>query len=172
MFLIKYIQSLLSTLNADVSPNEIAAGVAMGAVMGLVPKSNLIALSLWALIMIFRINFSMATASVVIFTGVSQISDRWTEPFGYWLLTGVPALKPLWTWLYNLPIVPFTNFNHSVVLGNAATGVILFIPIFLAAKIGVIKYRTQWKDKILQWRIMQALKASKIVTTLFRWIPL
>jgi len=169
MFWLKYIQSLFKTLNQDVSPNEIAAGVMLGAMMGLLPKFNLLSLFIWVCILMFRVNFGMATASIVIFAIVGSITDPLAERMGFYLLTGVPALQGLWVTLYNTPIIPFSSFNNTLVMGNLALGLIIAIPVFFGARRFVVDYRTHLKAKIMQWRVMQALQASKIYDLYNRW---
>src|ERR1051326_2904511 len=97
LFWLKYLKGLLQTLNEDVSPNEIAAGVVLGAMIGLIPKANLLALALWIIIWIFRVNVGMAGAAIVIFAILGHFVDPLAEKLGFWLLTDIPSLKGLWT---------------------------------------------------------------------------
>lgn len=169
MFWLKYIHGLLKTLNADTSPNEMAAGVAFGAMIGLLPKVNLLALALWLIVFFFRVNFGMATASIVIFAIGGSLTDPWTESLGYTLLTGMPTLRPLWVTLYNTPIVPFSAFNNTLVMGNFVVGTLLWVPIFLLARHGVVTYRLRWRERLMQTRLMQAFKASSVFDVWNRW---
>ena len=169
MFWLKYFQSLFKTLNADISPNEIAAGVMLGAMIGLIPKFNLLALFLWVVVLMFRVNFGMATASIFLFAILGTITDPIAERMGFWLLTDVPALHGLWVALYNTPIIPFTSFNNTLVIGNLALGLLIAIPVFLGARKFVVAYRSHLKARIMKWRIMQILMASKIYDLYSRW---
>src|SRR4051812_795596 len=118
MFWLKYLHSLLSTLNEDVSPNEIAAGICLGAAAGLIPKGNLILVAIAVAIWIFKVNKGMAGAALVIFAIFGHLTDPLTEKLGFLFLSKFTFLKGLWTLLYNLPIVPFTAFNNTLVMGN------------------------------------------------------
>src|SRR5438105_3408558 len=118
MFWIKYVRSLLQALNENTSPDEIAAGFVLGSLIGLIPKTNLIALALWCLVLLLQVNISMAMAAIVIFAIGGHFIDPVSEKIGFNLLARAYALKGLWTALYNMPIVPFTNFNNTLVLGN------------------------------------------------------
>ena len=71
--------------------------------------------------------------------------------------------------LYNTSIVPFTSFNNTLVIGNLLWGLLLAIPIFLGFRKFVIAYRSHLKERIMKWRIMQALQASKIYDLYSRW---
>jgi uncharacterized protein (TIGR03546 family) len=169
MFWLKYLQGLFRTLNENTSPNEIATGVALGAILGLIPKTNLLALGLWIVVLIFQVNISMATASVLLFAILGHITDPLIEKLGYWLLTGIPALKGTWAFLYNTPIIPFTSFNNTLVTGNLFFGILLFLPAFFGMRWFVVAYRVKYKERIMKWRIMQALQASKIYDLYSRW---
>ena len=46
------------------------------------------------------------------------------------LLTA-PSLRPLWTTCYNMPLVPYTNFNNTVVLESLVGWLVLVVPIYL-----------------------------------------
>src|SRR5438552_4247821 len=97
MFWLKYIQGLIKTLNENTSPREIAGGVVLGSILGLLPKTNLLGLFIWVLIMMLQVNIGMATAAIILFAIVGHLTDPFTEKLGYWVLTGFPGLEGLWT---------------------------------------------------------------------------
>jgi uncharacterized protein (TIGR03546 family) len=81
------------------------------------------------------------------------------------LLAKIPALKPLWTSLYNMPVVPYTRFNNTIVLGSFAIGFLLLVPNYLLGKKLLVSYRTNWRPHVQRFKIVQMFKASGI----FRW---
>jgi uncharacterized protein (TIGR03546 family) len=85
-------------------------------------------------------------------------------------LLGSDALRPLWTALTNVPLVPFTNFNNTVVLGSLAFWLVAFVPLLLLAKWAVAKYRSTVLERLRKWRLFQAVQASKLyqIVALFR----
>jgi uncharacterized protein (TIGR03546 family) len=170
MFWLKYVQGLFKTLNENTSPNEIAAGVAIGAIIGLIPKGNLLALALWIVVLLFQVNISMATASIVIFAILGHLTDGLTERLGFLLLTGVPFLKGLWTALYNLPVVPFSSFNNTLVMGNFVFGLLLVTPVFFGMRRFVVTYRTRYRERVMRWKVMQAFQASGVYDFYQRWM--
>lgn len=169
MFWFKYVQGLLRTLNADVSPNEIAAGVVMGAAIGLMPKTNLLVLVLWCLVLIFRVNFGMATASIIIFALLGHLTDPLAERMGFWALTDVSALHNVWVFLYNRPFIPFTAFNNTLVLGNLILALLIAPFLFLAARHGVVVYRERYRAIVLDWKIMKVFNAGSYLDFWNRW---
>ncbi len=42
----------------------------------------------------------------------------------------------MWTAWYNTPLLPYTNFNNTIVLGSVVAWVVLAVPIYFAAKWG------------------------------------
>jgi uncharacterized protein (TIGR03546 family) len=169
MFWLKYIQGLIKTLNENTSPREIAAGVVLGSILGLLPKTNLLGLFIWVLILMLQVNIGMATAAIILFAIVGHLTDPFTEKLGYWALTGVPGLEGLWTAMYNTPIIPFTNFNNTLVMGNLLFGLLLAIPLYFATRRGVVVYRERYRDRILRWKLIQAVTATKWFELYQRW---
>ena len=54
----------------------------------------------------------------------------------------------LWTDWYNTPLLPYTNFNNSVVLGSVVGWLALAVPIFFAARFGVARYRATIGERV------------------------
>ncbi len=159
---LNYIFKLVKILNQDASPAQIAGGVALGAIVGLIPKLNLLAFVICLGILFVRVNLSMAFLAAALFAIIGSLTDPVVERFGYYLLTDIPSLTRFYTALYNMPLVPWTNFNNSLVLGNFVVGVLAFIPLFILTRIGVIQYRRHLLEKVRRWKVMQIIKASKI----------
>jgi len=161
MFLIaiKFLANIFSILNSEESPRQIAAGFAVGAWIGLIPVGFLPSAMLF---LCFLINVNLATLALaaaifkIIAFGVDPLAHR----LGYLLLARTDALRPLWTRLYNLPIVPYTRFNNTIVMGSLVIGFVLLIPIYLAAGAGLKAYRATYRDRIKDSHFMKALKAS------------
>jgi len=85
-------------------------------------------------------------------------------------LLAAPSLRPLWTSWFNTPLVPYTNFNNTVVLGSLVCWLLLGIPLFLVSRWGVARYRATVAERVKRWRLYQLITASKLysVYRLFR----
>src|SRR3989344_1839946 len=118
---LKFIQGLLKAFHGDISPNQLAAGFAIGAIIGLVPKLGLMGFLLWCAVLFFRVHFGMATAAALLFALISVITDPMAEKLGFSILTS-SGLQGIWTALYSMPIVPFTSFHNTLVMGNLLLG--------------------------------------------------
>lgn len=161
-------KSLFEILQGEDDPSHIAAGFAFGAALGLIPKENLFAVLFFLLFFLFRVDKGAALISAALFTPLGYGLDSLAHRIGYGLLLS-PSLKPLWIRLYNLPLVPWTKFNNTIVLGNLVLGVLLYVPLYLCFKRLVLRYRANWKAKVdaLPW--VKALKATNLVTRYMTW---
>ncbi|MBN1824133.1 MAG: TIGR03546 family protein [Endomicrobiales bacterium] len=158
MFWIKIVKKIIMILQSEISPSQIAAGAAFGALIGLAPAGSLHSVLL--IILVFMLNVNIASAFV--FTGIFALLGLLTDPFadkvGYFLLVDIKALVPVWANLYNMPLVPFTRFYNTVVMGNLVFGIVLFAPVFMLVKRFIVFYRANLRDKVAQWKIMKFFK--------------
>ncbi len=158
--LLKLLQSLFKTLHSEGTPAQVATGVALGAAWGLTPLLNLHNLGIAAAVMVFNVSVGGAMLGWLLFTPVGFLLDPLFDLVGRRLLLA-SGLEDLWTRLYNVPVLPWTNFNNSVVLGSVVLWVAGLVPIWLLARWGVRRYRETWGARLEGTPLMQALKASK-----------
>jgi len=167
--LVKLLQSLIKTLHSEGTPGQVAAGIALGSALGLTPLMNVHNLIIFALIVLLNVSFGGGMLGWALFVPVAFILDPAFHAIGRRLLAD-PGLRPLWTDWYNTPLVPYTNFNNTVVLGSVVGWLVLAIPIFFAARYGIARYRATVGERVRQSRFYQAVTASKVynVYRLFR----
>jgi uncharacterized protein (TIGR03546 family) len=167
--LIKLIQSIIKTLHSDGTPGQVAAGIALGSALGLTPFLNVHNLLIFACIVLLNVSFGGAMLGWMVFVPVGFLLDPVFDAIGRRLLTD-PGLTSFWTGWYNTLLVPYTNFNNTVVLGSVVGWLALAIPIFVLARIGVTRYRATIGERVRRSRFYQAVTASKVynVYKLFR----
>jgi uncharacterized protein (TIGR03546 family) len=158
--LLKLLQSLFKTLHSEGTPGQVAAGMMLGAGIGLTPLLSLHNLVLFAAIVLLNVSFGGGMLGLALFTPVGFVLDPLFDRVGLALLRA-PGLQALWTDWYNIPVVPYTNFNNSVTLGSFVVWLALTIPIFLLAKVGIARYRATWGERVMNSKFMKGLKASK-----------
>jgi uncharacterized protein (TIGR03546 family) len=170
MLLLKLIQSLIQTLHSEGTPGQVAAGIALGSMLGLTPLVNLHNLVVFALIVILNVSFGGAMLGWALFVPVGFLLDPAFDWIGTRLLLDTPALTPLWTALYNMPVAPLTNFNDSVLLGSLVFSLALWTPLFFAARWGVARYRATVAERVRRSKLYRAVTASKLydIYRLFR----
>jgi uncharacterized protein (TIGR03546 family) len=163
-FLLKQIFGLLQLLNSDKATNQIAAGVACGLILGFAPVFSLQTALVIFILFFFRIQIGAAMVSAFFFKFIAWIFDPISNRLGMSILES-DSLKPLFTDLYNMPIVPFTRFYNSLVMGSAAVSLILAIPIFYLSRFLVAKYRATVVERFKHTHFWKIVKA----TALFKW---
>jgi uncharacterized protein (TIGR03546 family) len=169
-FWVKYVKGLLNTFNADTSPNEVAAAFVLGATIGLIPKGNLATVLLLLITWVFRVNLGMAFATIFLFAIIGHFTDPLAERIGYWILAQVPALQGFWTTLYNTPIVPYSGFNNTLVMGNLLFALLLALSLFFAMRSLVVIYHSRYRERVKNSRAMKALEATKFYEAYKRWL--
>jgi uncharacterized protein (TIGR03546 family) len=168
--LLKLLQSLIKTLHSDGTPGQVAAGMALGAALGLTPLMNVHNLVILALILVLNVSFGGALLGWALFAPFGFLLDPVFDRVGRQLLLDTPSLQPIWTSWFNAPVVPYTNFNNSIVLGSLLVWAALALPIFFAARYGVSRYRATLGERVRRSRFYNAVTASKAynVYTWFR----
>ena len=158
--LLKLIQSIIKTLHSDGTPGQVAAGIAIGSVLGLTPLLNLHNLFIFSLVVLLNVSFGGAMLGWALFVPVGFLLDPVFHNIGLELLQA-PSLRPLWTTLTNTPLVPYTNFNNTIVLGSFVAWLVLAVPIFFAARYGVARYRATIGERVRRSRFYKAITASQ-----------
>lgn len=167
--LIKLIQSLFGALHSEGTPGQLAAGIVLGAFLGLTPLFNLHNAVVFALLVLLNVSFAGGLLGWALFVPVGFLLDPLFDWIGHSLLLA-PALRGLWTSMYNMPIVPLTNFNNTVVLGSLVFAVLSAVPLFFLLRWAVARYRVTVGERVRQSRFYKAVTASKVynVYKLFR----
>jgi uncharacterized protein (TIGR03546 family) len=162
--MLKQVFAFLRLLNSDTETTSLAAGLALGIILGFSPILSLQALLLIVLCLFVRIQLGALLVSAFFFKFVAYLFDPLTDALGRAILE-TSSLRELFVSLYNIPLVPFTRFNNSIVMGSAAIGLLFVIPMFFIFRLLILKYRelvvarikgTKW------WKAMQA-------TAFFKW---
>jgi uncharacterized protein (TIGR03546 family) len=168
--LLKLLQSLIKTLHSDGTPGQVAAGIALGAALGLTPLINVHNLVIVALILVLNVSFGGALLGWALFAPFGFLLDPVFDRVGRQLLLETPSLQPMWTSWFNAPVVPYTNFNNTIVLGSLIVWLALSLPIFFAARYAVSRYRATLGGRVRRSRFYNAITASKAynVYTWFR----
>lgn len=162
MTILKLIQKLVKTLNSEGTPGQVAAGIALGAALGLTPLVNLHNLLIVALAMLLQVSFPAVLLGWALFLPLGFALDPLFHQVGTVLLMDAGGLRPFWTTLYNAPVTALTNFNNTVVLGSFVSWAVLFAPIYYAARWGVARYRETIYRRLEQSRFFKTVKASKV----------
>ncbi len=162
MFFLNIFSKILKILRSNESPNQIAGGFVLGMIMGMAPFWSLFGVFLVFILIIFNLNIASALLAYAVFSMVVFLADPLIHQLGYWLLADVQWLKPLWTYLYHAPLVPYTSFNNTVYLGSIVVSLLLAVPVFIAVKKFVVNYREKYEERVKNWKWIKWIKASKV----------
>ena len=165
---LKLVQSLVKELHSDGTPLQIGLGAALGAALGLTPIANVHNAIVLALLLVLNVSFGAGMLAWGLFVPLGFILDPLFDRIGHWLLVGTPALTPMWTSWFNAPLVPYTNFNNTVVLGSVVGWLVLFVPIMLLVKLLVVRYRATYGERVRTSRFYKAVTASQAYNV-YRW---
>ena len=158
--LLKLIQSLVGALHSEGTPGQLAAGIVLGSFLGLTPLMNIHNAVIFALLVLLNVSFAGGMLGWALFVPIGFLLDPLFDWIGHGLLLA-PSLRPMWTSLYNMPIMPLTNFNNTVVLGSVVFALVFAIPLFFALRLAVARYRETVGARVRQSRFYKALTASK-----------
>jgi uncharacterized protein (TIGR03546 family) len=159
--LIKLIQSLFGALHSEGTPGQLAAGIVLGSFLGLTPLFNIHNAIVFAALVLLNVSFAGGMLGWAVFVPFGFLLDPLFDWIGHSLLLA-PSLRGLWTSFYNTPIVPLTNFNNTVVLGSVVFAVLFAVPLFLATRVGVVRYRATIGERVRQSKWYRAVMASKV----------
>ena len=161
-WIVKLIQSLVKALNSEGTPGQVAAGMAMGACLGLTPLLNLHNLLIVAVILFFRVSVPGAMLGWLIFTPVGFLLDPVFDRVGAALILDTAALRDVWSTAYNAPVVALANPTNTIVVGSFAGWVVLAVPIFFLARWGVGRYRRTIYERYKDAKLFRAIRGSKL----------
>ena len=168
MFLLKLLQSMFKALHSEGTPGQVAAGLALGSILGLTPLIQLHNAVVFGLIIILNVSFGGAMLGWALFTPIGFLLDPLFDAVGRALLLDASGLRPFWTKLFNVPVVPLFNFDNTVVLGSFVTTLALLVPLYFAAKWAIRRYRDTVGAKIRASKWYRAITASKVYNV-YRW---
>lgn len=158
--LIKQLISLIRLLHSDTGQNQIATGLAFGVFLGFAPFLSLQTLLVLFVVFIFRVQLGAAFLSAFFFKFIAFLMDPFADILGRWALEN-HDFRGLWVEMYNMPFLPMTRFNNSIVMGSFLISLFLCPILFVLFRKLVLKYRTTVVQKIESTKAWKAFKATK-----------
>lgn len=131
LFSLKLLNNLRKAIAGRRFPHQLAGGVALGVLLGIIPHGNLLALFVLVAVLCFRVNHAlMATVAILVSFSATRL-DSYSHSVGETLLTH-PTGHRLATQAWELPVMPWTDLNNTVVLGSFVIGLAAVLPIYFA----------------------------------------
>ena len=162
--ILKQIFAFIKMLNSETGQNSLAAGIAAGFILGMSPMLSLQGILVLLCIFFFRIQMGAAFLAAFFFAFIGWILDPVFHSFGSAILE-TESLQGLFTAMYNMPLVPLTRFNNSIVMGAGVVAILLSPVIYFLSLFMIVKYRTTVLAWIKETKLWKAIKA----TSLYNW---
>lgn len=160
--MIRLLFKLITLIHSDRDPRQICLGLSLGMILGLTPLLSVHNLAVLLAILLFRVNISAAILSWAFFSLIAFMIDPLFHYIGLTMLTEADSLRGFWTMLYNAPIIPYTRFNNSIVMGSVIVSLLGFYPLYRLCLFMVIRYRETFMERFNQWKIVKIIKASSL----------
>jgi uncharacterized protein (TIGR03546 family) len=129
LFVLKLLKKVYTAISERKHPKQLAAGVAAGLLLGLIPHGNLLAIGLLILMLCLKLNHAMMGVVAIGVTFLAGYMDPWSDQVGDYLLTD-PRTLPIAQQIWALPMVPWTDLNNTIVLGSFLIGLGLVYPTY------------------------------------------
>jgi uncharacterized protein (TIGR03546 family) len=131
----------------------------LGMIIGLVPKDNLTAAALGMLLLTLRVNLAAGSLSTLLFAWLGYCFEPILDHVGFALLTW-PVIESIGIRLYQLPLVPWTELNNTLVMGGLVLGLALSYPVYHITSRCLLIFAEQYGD-----RLTATLKKYKVGLT-------
>ena len=158
--MLRIILKSIKALHSDTDPLQVALAVCLGMVMGLTPFWAFHSWLILLLVAVVRVNVALFLVSWGVFTAVGFVADPALDSLGAALLQS-RALRFLWEGLYRSSFWRSTGFNNTVLLGGLVLSVVAFVPLLLALRYLILRYRVHVRRYVEKSRIAKALKGMK-----------
>lgn len=153
---------ILSILQLNISPAEVAGGVCLGMFLGFIPLNGPMALLLLIFFFLFKVNRFSTAITLPLFKlfyhfGISSLTER----IGGYLLIDANFLTGFWKLITSLPVLALLDLNNTLVAGGIALSVILCLPVFLLIRFIYIKFVEPHLNRIQDSKLARRIKSYK-----------
>ena len=114
----------------ETKPHHIALAVALGVMLGLIPKANLLAFVLVAALFLLRCNLGFGILAAALVSLTTTKLDAKVDLLGTQLLAKASVID-LEATLFQYPLFAWTALNNTLVLGSLVAGLVAFLPVYL-----------------------------------------
>lgn len=166
--ILKQLFAFIKLLNSDTGNISLAAGMTCGFILGMTPVLSLHSLLIFLILFFFRIQIGAALITAFFFKFVAFLLDPAFHFVGSKVLE-MESLQGVFTSLYNMPIIPYTRFNNSIVMGSGVITFALSPFVFIASQIFINKYREVVVARFKETKIWKAVEATKFYQWYYKY---
>lgn len=162
-FFLRPLRLLAQILAGNDTPRQTAWGLALGMMVGLLPKGNLLAIGLGMLVCALSINRAAAILALGLFSYVGWALDDFAHRLGSLVLTW-PAARDSLTWLYDQPLGPWLGFNNTIVMGQLLLGLYFFYPAYQLGHLVATRVQPRIHDWLMRRKALRWLRGAEVGT--------
>jgi len=159
---------IIAVLSKNRLPRQIAWGVAIGVIIGLIPKDNLLTALLIVMIACLRVNQLVSCITAVFVHLLSGMLGSISSLIGSSLLAQPFVIRSI-VFLYQFPLIPWTCLENALVLGGIVLGLITLLPTYVICLWSLSKARNQLEhialeqvaDNAIEYRKLVAMQSNK-----------
>ena len=128
-YLLTPLRRFAHALIGNDSPRQLAAGVTIGMMLGVVPKGNMIAVALGTLLLALKVHRAAGLVVALFFSAIGSFFDGFAHQLGKDVLE-TAWLQSTFAKLYDLPLGPWIGFNNTVVMGSLLMAIYFSYPCY------------------------------------------
>jgi uncharacterized protein (TIGR03546 family) len=166
--ILKQLFAFIKLLNSDTGNISLAAGMTCGFILGMTPVLSLQSLLIFLILFFFRIQIGAAMLMAFFFKFAAFLLDPIFHAVGSKVLE-IKSLEGIFTTLYNMPIIPYTRFNNSIVMGSAVVTFLLSPLVFIASQYFIVKYREIVVARFKETKVWKAMQATKFYQWYYKY---
>lgn len=166
--ILKQLFAFIKLLNSDTGTISLAAGMTCGFILGMTPTLSLHSLIVFMILFFFRIQIGAALVTAFFFKFIAFLLDPLFDWAGSRVLE-MDSLAPFFTKLYNMPIIPYTRFNNSIVMGSAVITFTLAPVVFILSQMFIRKYREVVVARFKTTKLWKAMEATKFYQWYYKY---
>ncbi len=166
--ILKQIFAFIKLLNSETGNISIALGMTCGFILGMTPVLSLHSLLIFLILFFFRIQIGAALLMAFFFKFIAFLLDPVFHAVGSQVLE-IESLAPFFVKLYNMPLIPYTRFNNSIVMGSAVVTFLLSPLVYILSQYLIIKYRVTVLAKMKTTKFWKAVEATKFYQWYYKY---
>jgi uncharacterized protein (TIGR03546 family) len=166
--ILKQLFAFIKLLNSDTGNVSLALGMTCGFILGMTPVLSLHSLIIFLILFFFRIQIGAALIMAFFFKFIAFLLDPIFHSVGSKVLE-MESLASTFTMLYNMPLIPYTRFNNSIVMGSAVVTFALAPLIYILSQYLIVKYRVTVLAKFKTTKLWKAVEATKFYQWYYKY---
>lgn len=134
------LESFRNSIQGVDSARQMAWGVTLGMMIGIVPKESAWCVLVGVVLILFHANLITGLVSAVAFSWIGPLVEPWTHQLGDAILSQAMVQSWLST-IFTLPVVPWLRLENTVVTGSIVVALAAALPLYRISYLLLARYR-------------------------------